>query len=83
MKARGNRFSWADISFVDVERPHRIVEIGRMGKNNRIRTLGAWDLAQGASGTTRVRFTFQTIPATLSDRLLEWLVGRRAWMRRA
>jgi uncharacterized protein YndB with AHSA1/START domain len=81
VKARGNRFSWADVSFVEVERPRKIVEVGRTGKNNRIRTLGTWELAQGASGTTRVRFTVQTIPATLSDRLLESL-GARSWTRR-
>jgi uncharacterized protein YndB with AHSA1/START domain len=81
VKVPGNRFSWAEVSFAEVERPHRIVEVGRTGKNNRIRTLGTYELAQGASGTTRVRFTVQTIPATLSDRLLEGL-GARGWMRR-
>jgi len=81
VRAPGNRFSWADVSFVEVERPHKIVEVGRTGKNNRIRTLGTWELAQAASGTTRVRFTVQTIPATLSDRLLEGL-GARGWTRR-
>jgi uncharacterized protein YndB with AHSA1/START domain len=81
VKVPGNRFSWAEVSFVEVERPHRIIEVGRTGKNNRIRTLGSWELAQAASGTTRVRFTLQTIPATLSDRLLESF-GARGWMRR-
>jgi uncharacterized protein YndB with AHSA1/START domain len=81
VKAPGNRFSWAEVSFAEVERPHRIIEVGRMGKNNRIRTVAAWELAQGASGTTRVTFTLQTMPATLSDRLVEAL-GARAWMRR-
>ena len=82
VKARGNRYSWADVSFVEVERPHRIVEVGRTGKNNRIRTLGTWELAQGASGTTRVGFTLQTIPATLSDRLHEGLGTRRRTRRK-
>ena len=77
----GNRFSWAEVTFVEVERPRRIVEVGRTGKNNRIRTLGTYELAPGAGGTTRVSFTVQTIPATLSDRLLEGL-GARGWMRR-
>ncbi len=81
VKAPGNRFSWAEVSFVEVERPHRIVEVGRTGKNNRVRTLGTYELAPGAAGTTRVRFTLQTIPATLSDRLLEGL-GARSWTRR-
>ncbi len=81
VKAPGNRFSWGDATFVEVDRPHRIVEAGRTGKNNRIRTLGVYDLAPAASGTTRVRFTLQTMPATLSDRLLESL-GARGWLKR-
>jgi uncharacterized protein YndB with AHSA1/START domain len=81
VKAPGNRFSWADVTFAEVDRPHRIVEVGRTGKNNRIRTLGVYDLADAASHTTRVRFTLQTTPATLSDRLLERF-GARGWMRR-
>jgi uncharacterized protein YndB with AHSA1/START domain len=81
IKAPGNRFSWADVTFVEVERPHRIVEAGRTGKNNRIRTLGVYDLAPGAGDTTRVQFTIETVPATFADRLLEGL-GARAWCRR-
>jgi len=81
VKVPCNRFSWADVTFVEVERPHRIVEVGRTGKNNRVRTLGVYELASGAAGTTRVRFTLQTEPAMLSDRLLEAL-GARSWMRR-
>jgi uncharacterized protein YndB with AHSA1/START domain len=81
VKAPGQRFSWADATFVEVERPHRIVEAGRTGKNNRIRTLGTYELAPGASGTTRVRFTLETIPVTLSDRLMESF-GARGWFKR-
>jgi uncharacterized protein YndB with AHSA1/START domain len=81
VKAPGNRFSWADATFVEVDRPYRIVEAGRTGKNNRIRTLGVYELAPGAAGTTRVRFTLETIPATLSDKLVEGF-GARSWMKR-
>lgn len=81
VKAPGNRFSWGDVTFVEVNAPYRIVEAGRTGKNNRIRTLGVYELAPGASGTTRVRFTLETVPVTLSDRLMEGL-GTRGWMRR-
>src|SRR5207244_8001004 len=70
VKVPGNRFSWADVTFVEVERPHRIVEAGRTGKNTRIRQLGVYELARGISGTTRVRFTLQTQPHTLADRLM-------------
>ena len=34
-----------------------------------------------ASGTTRVRFTLETMPATLSDELMEAL-GARGWLKR-
>jgi uncharacterized protein YndB with AHSA1/START domain len=81
VKAPGNRFSWGDVTFVEVDAPHRIVEAGRIGKNNRIRTLGVYELAPGASGTTRVRFTLETVPVTLSDRLMEGL-GARGWLKR-
>jgi uncharacterized protein YndB with AHSA1/START domain len=81
VKAPGNRFSWADVTFSEVERPHRIVEVGRTGKNNRIRTLGVYDLAPAESESTRVRFTFETVPTTLSDRLMEGL-GAKGWLRR-
>ncbi|HLM86493.1 MAG TPA: SRPBCC family protein [Solirubrobacteraceae bacterium] len=81
VKAPGNRFSWADVTFAEVQRPHRIVEVGRTGKTNRIRTLGVYELDPAAGGSTRVRFTFETAPATLSDKLQEALGGRR-WLAR-
>lgn len=81
VKAPGNRFSWADVTFAEVRRPHRIVEVGRTGKNNRVRTLGVYELDPAAAGSTRVRFTFETRPATLSDRLMEG-AGGRGWLRR-
>ncbi len=76
-----SRFSWAEVTFAEVERPSRIVEVGRTGKNNRIRTLGIWQLDPGPAGATRVSFTVQTWPAKLSDRLLESF-GARGWLRR-
>ena len=79
--APGNRFSWAEVTFAEVERPSRIVEAGRTGKNNRIRTIGVWQLDPGPAAATRVSFTLQTWPAKLSDRLLESL-GARRWLRR-
>jgi uncharacterized protein YndB with AHSA1/START domain len=81
VKAPGNRFSWGDVTFVELQAPHRIVEAGRMGKNNRIRTLGVYELASASPGATRVRFTLETVPVTLSDRLLEGL-GGRGWCKR-
>jgi uncharacterized protein YndB with AHSA1/START domain len=79
--APGNRFSWGDVTFAEVEHPHRIVEVGRGGKGNRVRTLGVYELSPDAGGTTRVRFTLQTQPRTLSDRLIESF-GARGWLKR-
>jgi uncharacterized protein YndB with AHSA1/START domain len=76
-----NRFPWGDSTIIEVERPRRIVEAGRMGKYNRIRTLGVYELDRAASNSTRVRFTLETEPKLLSDRFLESL-GARAWMKR-
>jgi uncharacterized protein YndB with AHSA1/START domain len=81
VKAPGVRFNWADVTLVEVERPRRIVEAGRTGKYNRIRTLGVYDLQPAPLGATHVQFTLQTVPATLSDRLIESL-GGRSWTRR-
>jgi uncharacterized protein YndB with AHSA1/START domain len=77
----GSRFSWGDVTFAEVDPPHRIVEVGRGGKTNRVRTLGVYELAPGAGNTTRVRFTLESQPATFADRLQESL-GARGWLRR-
>jgi len=76
-----NRFSWADVTLSDVEPPYRIVERGRGGKYNRIRMLGTYTLSPGPGGTTKVEYTLETLPAMLSDRIME-IVGGRGWNRR-
>ena len=81
MKVPLTRFSWADATFVDVDPPWRIVEAGRAGKYNRVRTLTTYTLDPGPGGTTRVELVTETEPATLSDKLGEML-GARAWFRR-
>ena len=81
MKAPFNRFSWGDMSFAEVQPPFRIVERGRGGKYNRIRMLGTYTLSPGSGGSTRVEYTLETVPALLSDRLMEAL-GGGAWTRR-
>jgi len=76
-----NRFPYGDTTLVEVERPRRLVEVGRAGKYNRIRTLGVYELEPAAGGQTRVTFTFQTEPKMLSDRIMESF-GARAWLKR-
>jgi uncharacterized protein YndB with AHSA1/START domain len=81
IKAPIGRFNWGDVTFAEVERPHRIVERGRSGKSNRIRTLGVWELTDATHGATRVEFTLETDPPKLSDRIMESM-GQRGWLRR-
>jgi uncharacterized protein YndB with AHSA1/START domain len=81
VKAPLSRFSWADVTLAEVEPPFRILERGRGGKYNRVRMLGTYTLSPGAAGTTKVQYTFETLPVMLSDKLME-TVGGRAWTRR-
>lgn len=77
VKAPLNRFSWADVSLVDVEPPERIVERGRGGKFNRIKMVGIYELSE-VKGGTRVQYTFETEVNLPSDRLPE-ILGGRIW----
>ena len=75
VKAPFSRFSWADISFAELQPPFRIVARGRGGKYNRIRMVGTYTLTPGAGGTTRVEYTIETVPVMPSDRFMEALGG--------
>lgn len=77
-----DRFSWGDMTFIEVQRPHRIVAAGRAGKFNRNKTWTEWKLEPHGSGTTRVEVTTESEPALLSDKLMEALTRRRSWFRR-
>ena len=76
-----SRFSWADVTFAEVQAPFRILERGRGGKFNRIRMLGTYTLQPGPGNSTKVQYTLETVPVMLSDRLMETFGGRR-WSRR-
>jgi uncharacterized protein YndB with AHSA1/START domain len=77
-----NRFSWADMTFVEVDRPYRIVALGRGGKFNRIRTTTVWTLEPAPGGGTEVEVMTETEPPLPTDRVVEALTGYRGWMRR-
>ena len=81
VKMPGNRFNWAEVTFIEVEPPYRIVERGRAGKYNRIRTLGEYRLTPVGSSLTRIEFTFEAVPGNVADRILESF-GARGWLRR-
>jgi uncharacterized membrane protein len=75
------RFSWMGVSSIEVDAPWRIVEAGRGGKYNRIRSMTTYTLEPAPGDTTRVRLSVETEPVTISDRLMDSL-GARSWTRR-
>jgi hypothetical protein len=81
IRAPLNRFSWADLTFAEVQPPFRIVARGRSGKFNRIKLMEIWEVNQGAGGTSRVDYTYETVPVLLSDHVME-VLGGRAWTKR-
>jgi len=79
---RGNRYAFADLTFIEVERPRRIVGAGRGGKYNRTRYLTEYVL-EPAHGGTRVTLTTESVPGILSDRLAETFLFARGWVKRS
>jgi uncharacterized protein YndB with AHSA1/START domain len=74
------RFAWADLTFVEVEPPRRIVALGRGGKFNRVGTYMEWVLEPSGDGT-EVTVTLETEVSMLSDKLFDPL-GPRGWLKR-
>jgi uncharacterized protein YndB with AHSA1/START domain len=75
-----DRFGWGDMTFIEVERPYRIVAVGRSGKFNRNLTYSTWTLTP-SSGGTMVEYTTETEPKLGTDRIMESF-GMRRWFRR-
>jgi uncharacterized protein YndB with AHSA1/START domain len=76
------RFGWADLTFIEVERPHRIVAVGRGGKFNRIKTTAIWTLDAAPGGGTDVELMVESEPALPTDRVMEILTGQHGWFKR-
>jgi carbon monoxide dehydrogenase subunit G len=76
------RFAWADMTFVVVEPPHRIVAVGRGGKFNRIKTTAIWTLDVAPGGGTEVEYMVETEPELPTDRLMEAISRQHAWFKR-
>jgi hypothetical protein len=70
------------MTFVEVERPYRIVAFGRGGKFNRIKTTTIYTLDEAGPDATRVEVMTESEPPLPTDRLVEILTGYRRWTRR-
>jgi hypothetical protein len=77
-----NRFSWGDMTFVEVERPYRIVAFGRGGKFNRIKTTTIFTLDEASADSTRLEVMTESEPGLPTDRFIEAVTGYRPWMKR-
>ena len=78
VKSRFDRFSYGDITLVELAPPERIVATGHSGRFNRVRTLSTWTLEEDGAGGTKVTFETQSTPALKSDELMEKLLRVRA-----
>jgi len=76
-----DRFGWGDMTFIDVERPHKIVAAGRAGKFNRNKTWTTWTLTPSGKAT-QVEVTTESEPALITDKFLNTVLRRRGWMKR-
>ncbi|MFN8162724.1 MAG: SRPBCC family protein [Solirubrobacterales bacterium] len=76
------RSVWMDTTIVEQEEPFRIVERGRGGRTNRIRSNTVWELTGGSGSLTMVRVSHWTEPANPLDRALEVLSAASVWQER-
>jgi len=76
-----DRYAWADMTFIDVEPPRRIIGAGREGKFNRNKTWTTWTL-EPAGNATYVEVTTETETALPTDKLMEAITRRRGWTKR-
>lgn len=75
------RSPWEDTTIVEVEEPHKIVERGSGGRQNRIPNHTVWELTSGPGSLTTVRVSHWTEPG-LIDRPLEALSAGSFWQGR-
>jgi uncharacterized protein YndB with AHSA1/START domain len=76
-----DRFGWGDMTFIDVQRPHKIVAAGRSGKFNRNKTWTTWTLSPSGN-STQVEVTTESETTLATDKFLETVLRRRGWMKR-
>ncbi len=70
----------ADLAITEYERPHRIVEEGRIGLRGRSRLVVTYDFTVESEGSTRVDLTTYSEPRTAVDRLRQG--GAQRWLTR-
>lgn len=75
-----SRKGWVETSIVEVDRPRRIVESLRTGRNNRVPGQAEYVFEPATQGVTRVELTIWTVPERRADALAE--IGWHGWLKR-
>ena len=81
MHRKLDRYSWADLTFADVQSRGRILARGRIGKFNRSRWIVVVEVDDDAGGS-RVRLSVETAPKLPTDRLMEAATFTKHYHRR-
>jgi len=81
VKAKPAAF-WVDTTIDEIEAPHRIVEHGHGGRNNRIPATTLWELTEGPGPLTKVRVSFWTEPSHPLDMAKDAFPGSSIWLER-
>jgi len=71
---------WGDFALAQLERPHKIVAKGRIGRIGRVPLQATYELTTVGHGMTRVDYTLVTEPHNPFDRLRE-APGLRSWLK--
>ena len=76
-----DRFGWGDMTFIEVQRPYKIVAAGRSGKFNRNKTWTTWTLSPSGHAT-KVEVTTEAEVNMATDKFLNTVLRRRGWLKR-
>lgn len=73
--------AWADSSINAAEAPRRISERGVTGRYNKTATGTEWEMEETATGVTRVRISYWTVPTGIA-KAFDRMTGGAGWHRR-
>jgi uncharacterized protein YndB with AHSA1/START domain len=65
--------AWTETTIAELDEPHRIVEHGRGGREDRVPSTTVWELTEGPGALTTVRLANWTEPSHRLDRAKEVL----------
>jgi len=73
--------AWADSAITAAEPPRRISERGVTGNYNKTTSGTEWEMEETATGVTRVRISYWTVPTGLA-KAFDRMTGGAGWHRR-